>query len=114
MTYLEYFLLYVVLHLPVLFALYWAWIKHEKGGWWKLCHVFGVLGFGPDVLANHTSLALIFYRWPKPDAWTFSQQLEHLCKEGGARGVVANMVADVLDRVAPSGKHIKRQGQADD
>lgn len=108
MTYLAYFLLYVVLHLPILFALYWAWIKHEKGGWRKIYHFFGLIGYVPDVIANHSSLALIFYRWPEPDAWTFSQQLEHLCKEDGLRGIVANMVADVLDGLAPSGKHIHR------
>ena len=109
MTWLHYFGLYAVLHLPALFILYALWIQHERGGWWKVFHVFGIAGFLPDVTANHTSLAVIFgFRWPEPKAWTFSQQLEHLCKLGGKTGALANGVADVLDDLAPSGKHIHR------
>lgn len=107
MNWLHYALLVLVLHLPVLFVLYWAWIKHERGGLWKLCHVFGLIGFIPDVLANYTTLALIFWRWPGR-AYTFSKHLKPLSQLNGWRGRVANMVADVLDRMAPSGNHIHR------
>lgn len=106
MNWLHYSLLIFALHLPVLFLLYAAWIQHERGGWWKLCHVFGAIGFIPDVVANYTTLALIF-GWPGR-AFTFSKHLLPLSKLDGWRGRVANMVADVLDRIAPSGDHIHR------
>ncbi len=107
MTWLHYLGLYAVLHLPVLFVLYWAWIQHERGGLWKLCHFFGVIGFIPDALANYTTLALIFWRWPGR-AYTFSKHLKPLSLLDGWRGQVANITADVLDAIAPSGNHIHR------
>ncbi len=99
--------LYLLLHLPALFLLYWAWIQHERGGWWKLFHVFGIFGFLPDMLANYTTLAFVFRRWPGR-AITFSKHLASLCLLEGRRGILANIVADVLDGLAPSGKHIQR------
>jgi len=107
MTWMHYLGLYVVLHLPVLGLLYWAWIQHERGGWWKLCHVFGAIGFLPDVVANYTTLAWIFWRWPGR-AFTFSKHLKPLSMLPGHRGELANLVADVLDELAPSGNHIHR------
>lgn len=99
--------LYLVLHLPALFLCYWAWIQHERGGWWKACQVFGILGFLPDMVANYTTLAVIFWRWPGKD-FTFSKHLKPLSQLAGWRGQLANMVADVLDGMAPSGNHIHR------
>lgn len=99
--------LYMVLHLPVLGLLYAIWIQHERGGWWKLCHIFGVVGFVPDVVANYTTLAAIFRRWPGRD-FTFSKHLKPLSELPGWRGRIANIVADVLDWLAPSGNHIHR------
>lgn len=115
------FALYMALHLPALGLCYWLWIQHERGdiwrldpGWrrhfwwsWKVCHVFGILGFLPDLVANYTTLAVIFWRWPGR-AFTFSKHLAPLSHLGGRRGILANMVADVLDYLAPSGKHINR------
>lgn len=98
--------LYLGLHLPALGLCYWLWIQHERGGWWRLCHVFGIIGFIPDVVANYTTLALIF-GWPGR-AFTFSKHLKPLSRLPGLRGVVANIVADVLDDLAPSGNHIHR------
>lgn len=98
----------LVLHLPVLFVLYVLWIQHERGGLWKLCHIFGLIGFIPDVVANYTTLALIFWREPSPGAFTFSKQLWYLSRDGGWRGRLARPVAAVLDRLAPSGNHIHR------
>lgn len=119
---LKYFLLILVLHLPVLFLRYALWIKHEYGAIWRLdpgwrrhfwwihygWHIFGIDGFFLDVIANYTTLRWMFGRKPAPGARTFSKQLWHLCKEEGMRGRVANMVADVLDWLAPSGDHIHR------
>jgi hypothetical protein len=99
--------MYLLLHLPILGLLYVFWIQHERGGWWKLCHVFGAIGFLPDVLANYTTLALIFYRWPGR-AFTFSKHLLPLSRLPDWRGSAANIVADVLDDLAPSGDHIHR------
>lgn len=101
------FALYIILHLPVLGLLYWAWIQHERGGWWQLCHVFGIVGFLPDVVANYTTVAVIFRRWPGR-AFTFSKHLKPLSLLPGWRGRIANIVADVLDWLAPSGNHIHR------
>ncbi len=107
MTWLHYLVLYLVLHLPVLGVLYTLWIQHERGGWWRACHVFGFSGFALDVFANYTTLAVIFWNWPGR-AFTFSKHLKPLSQLPGRRGVVANMVADVLDDLAPSGDHIHR------
>ncbi len=106
MTWLHYLGLFLVLHLPVLFILYCLWIQHERGGWWKVCHLFGVPGAVLDIFSNYTTLALIF-GWPGR-AFTFSKHLKPLSLLDGWRGRVANMVADILDRIAPSGNHIHR------
>jgi hypothetical protein len=122
MNWLHYTLLVLALHLPVLFVLYALWVQHERGdiwrldpGWrrhvwwaWKVFFIFGGRGFVLDVVANYTTLRWIFGRKPAPGARTFSKQLWHLCKEDGLRGRIANMVADVLDSLAPSGNHIHR------
>lgn len=105
MNWLDWVGIYLIGHLPALGVLYTLWIQHERGGWWKLCHVFGILGFIPDVLANYTTLALIFMRWPGR-AYTFSKHLWPLSIDGGWRGVLARPVADILNRLAPSGNHI--------
>lgn len=121
MTWLQWFLLVLALHLPVLGLLYVLWIQHERGdiwrfdpGWrrhfwwiWKGFHLFGIVGFIPDVLANYITLAAAFYHWPGR-AFTFSKHLLPLSRLTGWRGTVANMVADVLDDLAPSGDHIHR------
>ena len=103
---MKYLALYLVLHLPFLAICYVLWIQHERGGVWKLCHVFGILGYLPDVVANHTTFAFLFWRKPESGAWTFSQQLGNLVQDDGWRGVLARRIAAVLDRIAPSGKHI--------
>lgn len=97
---------YLAVHLPTLFICYWLWIQHERGGWWKVFHIFGILGFLPDVFANYTTLAMIF-GWPGR-AFTFSKHLKPLSLLDGWRGRLANMVSDVLDGIAPSGNHIHR------
>lgn len=122
MSWLHYLGLYLVLHLPVLFIRYALWIQHERGAIWRLdsgwhrhfwwfhygWHVLGIDAFLLDVVANYTTLRWIFGRKPAPGARTFSKQLWHLCKEDGLRGRIANMAADVLDWLAPSGDHIHR------
>ncbi|MDO8778905.1 MAG: hypothetical protein Q7K57_61335 [Burkholderiaceae bacterium] len=122
MNWMHYLGLVFVLHLPVLFVLYTLWIQHERAAIWKLdpgyrrhvwwvhygWHIFGVIGYMPDVAANYTTLRWIFGRKPAPGAHTFSKQLWHLCREEDDRGRLANMVADVLDRIAPSGDHTHR------
>lgn len=107
MSWLEISLWAFALHLPALLVLYAAWIQHERGGLWKLCHVFGLIGFIPDVLANYITLALLFRRWPGR-AYTFSKHLKPLSQLDGWRGHLANLISDVLDRIAPSGNHIHR------
>jgi hypothetical protein len=98
--------LYAVLHLPALFVLYALWVQHERGGWCKVFYAFGGRGFLLDVVANYTTLALIF-GWPGR-AVTFSKRLKTLCQMDGWRGRIANQIADVLDGIAPSGNHIHR------
>lgn len=103
---MSYLGLYLVLHVPALALCYVLWIQHERGGLWKACHVFGIIGYLPDVFANHTTFALLFWRKPASGSWTFSQQLGNLVLDAGWRGVLARPVAAVLDRIAPSGRHI--------
>ncbi len=106
MTWLQAIGLYLILHLPVLWVRYALWIQHERGGWWKVCHIFGPAGFLLDVFANYTTLALIF-GWPGR-SFTFSKRLLPLSQQDGWRGQLANIVADVLDWMAPSGDHVHR------
>lgn len=109
MNILSWIVLYLLLHLPALWLLYFLWIQHERGGWWKVFHLFGVIGFLPDVVANYTTLAILFWSWPGR-AFTFSKHLKTLCLISGGRGRLANMIADILDDLAPSGNHIHREG----
>lgn len=118
-VFLIWLVLYLVLHLPALGVCYWLWIQHERaetwkvhGGWrakvapfWLVFHAFGILGFLPDVFANYTTLAAIFWRWPGR-AFTFSKHLWPLSLDAGWRGRLARPVAAVLDWLAPSGNHI--------
>jgi hypothetical protein len=106
MSWGEWFLLYAVLHLPALFLCYAIWIQHERGGWCKVLHFFGIVGFPVDVFANYTTLAIIFWRWPGK-SFTFSKHLSPLSALPGRRGDLARKVAAILNRIAPSGAHIK-------
>lgn len=119
MNWLHYLGLYALLHLPGLGVLYALWIQYERAAIWRIdpgwrrhwwwghygWHFFGIVGFIPDVLANYTTLALIFWRWPGR-AFTFSKHLWPLSQDTGWRGRLARPVAAVLDRLAPSGNHI--------
>jgi len=117
---MTYLVLYLVLHLPALFLCYWAWIQHERGAIWRLdpgwrrrvwwihygWHFFGIVGYIPDVVANYTTLFLIF-GWPGR-AFTFSKHLGRLIVNTGLRGKLARPIAAILNRLTPSGKpHVK-------
>jgi hypothetical protein len=85
-------------------------VQYERGFWWiMLLTVTGILPvfFVLDMIANHTELALLFWDWPAPYEWTFSQRLMRLQHESGWRGRMARPLVDFLNYFSPYGNHIK-------
>jgi hypothetical protein len=91
----------------LLILFYCIGIQYERGGWWKLCLPIALVGLVIDVIANHTELAIITRDFPKRGEWTFSKRLARLQKNTNWRGDFARYVGGCLDKIAPSGIHIK-------
>lgn len=90
-----------------LIPLYCIGIQCERGGWWRICYLPAAIGLVIDVVANYTELAVLTFDFPKRGEWTFSTRLARLQYEQGRRGEFARYVGGCLDKIAPSGKHIK-------
>jgi hypothetical protein len=93
--------------LPLLLALlYPVAIKYERGPkdrWRYLLYVSaGVLSF----YLNWTTLALLFWDWPRHGEWTFSMRLERLVWRNDWRGRRARVIAAYLNRHDPSPPHV--------
>lgn len=90
----------------LLWILYPIAIQYERGGWWRLCCIVAVPALVIDVIANYTELALVTWDFPKRGEWTFSKRLSRLQHNTDWRGEYARYVVPILDKIAPSGKHI--------
>lgn len=91
----------------LLALLYPLAVQYERGGWWRIVAPVTALALLIDVLANYTELSLAMWECPKRGEWTFSIRLERLVREQGWRGDIARPVSNILNFIAPSGKHIK-------
>jgi hypothetical protein len=91
----------------LLLPLYFIAIQYERGGSWRWLKLFGVAALIIDVILNFTELAILTLDFPKWGEWTFSKRLERLQKSTGRRKELALYIGGCLDKIAPSGQHIK-------
>lgn len=87
-----------------LLALYVLYIQYERGGAWIVFKLFGIPGYPLDVFYNGI---LCLVTWQKPVAWTITVQLPFIAKVPGWRGEVAIALANFLNWIAPSGRHVQ-------
>lgn len=94
----------------LLFLLYCVGVQYEREGLPKGWHVFfsffAVVALLLDVVLNYT--LFIVYTWDIPQAreYTFSDRLGRLERDTGWRGKLARPIVWVLNKIAPSGRHI--------
>jgi len=96
-----------MISLLFLLPLYSIWVQHERGGFWRHLWLVALVAGPADILLNYTELALLTGDFPKKGEYTFSKRLSRLSKEAGLRGDVCYFISKVLNRIAPSGIHIK-------
>jgi hypothetical protein len=95
-----------MISVAILLPLYFISVQYERGGLWRVCAVFGVIGLVIDVILNYTELALITLDFPKWGEWTFSKRLTRLQHNTDWRGDFARYLANCLNQIAPSGRHV--------
>jgi hypothetical protein len=54
-----------MISVALLLPLYFASIQYERGGLWRLCAVFVVVGLALDVILNYTELTIFTLDFPK-------------------------------------------------
>jgi hypothetical protein len=91
----------------VMFVLYAIGIQYERGGGWRALRVVAALALVLDLLLNFSLFALALWDWPRSGEWTFSKRLKRLNRDTGWRGRIARRITALLDRLAPSGQHVK-------
>lgn len=101
-------MLALILLLPVvLLALYAIAIQTERGGVWRVLMPVLWVGMVLDVALNFTHFAVIFWDWPRWGEWTLSKRLTRLNRRTDWRGTIAREITNLLDWLAPSGRHVK-------
>lgn len=90
----------------VLLPLYFISIQHERGGLWLLLIPIALFSLVIDVILNYTELSVLTCDFPKKGEWTFSKRLSRLQHNTDWRGDFARYLANCLNQIAPSGKHI--------
>lgn len=87
-----------------LLALYVLYIQYERGGAWIVFKLFGIPGYPLDVFYN---VVLCFCMGRLPTKLTITVELPILAQVPGWRGEVAIALANLLNRLAPSGRHVQ-------
>lgn len=87
-----------------LFVLYVLYIQHERGGVWIVFKLFGIPGYPLDVFYN---CVLCFCMFRLPTKLTITVELPILAQVPGWRGEVAIALANFLNWIAPSGRHVQ-------
>ena len=90
----------------ILLPLYFISVQYERGGIWSLLFPIVLISLIIDVVLNYTELAILTLDMPKYGEWTFSKRLSRLQYNEGWRGHFARYIANCLNQIAPSGKHI--------
>lgn len=102
MTPLDYLLIWF--SPTTLFICYLGFVQSERGPKWAVFKVFGLIGYLPDVAWN-CLMCMCMGRLPtKP---TITVELPILAQLPGLRGEVAIALANLLNRLAPSGRHVQ-------
>lgn len=60
-----------------------------------------LVAFIADVVANFSTLALLFWDWPQYGEYTFSKRLPRLCLLPGKRGQLARWCKDFINKKVP-------------
>ena len=60
-----------------------------------------LVAFIADVVANFSTLALLFWDWPQYGEWTFSKRLPRLCNLPGWRGRFARRCKIYINKRVP-------------
>ena len=60
-----------------------------------------LIAFIADVMANFSTLALLFWDWPQYGEWTFSKRLPRLCNLPGWRGRFARRCKIYINKRVP-------------
>lgn len=81
-------------------------IQYERGGAWKAMAPVTFLGFLYDVLLQYTLFQIYFWEVAPRHEFTISMRLGRLLARTDWRGRLARWLADILNRLAPSGRHI--------
>jgi len=87
-------------------AWYAVGIQYERGGAWRVLLPVTATGFLYDVLLQYTLFQLYFWEVAPRREFTISMRLGRHLTTPGWRGALAWWLARILDRLAPSGKHI--------
>lgn len=85
---------------------YFLFIQHERGGLWKVFKLVSIPAWFLDAGLNYTLFSICFWKWPGK-SYTFSKQLANLRVMTDWRGPIGQALADLLNAIDPSGKHIK-------
>lgn len=83
-------------------ALLW---ESDKLRYWYLLPA-ALVAWLADMVAAHTTWALTA-GWPERGEWTISHTLERLCVTTGPDQSLYIAIARKINRVSPSGRHIK-------
>ena len=90
---------------PGLLVCYIGYIQYERGPKWVAFKLFGILGYLPDVFYNYVLCFLMTGKLPAKR--TISTELPILAQLPGLRGEVAIALANFLNWIAPSGRHVQ-------
>ena len=90
----------------ILAILYPIAIQYERRGIWYVVLPITFFAFIIDVIANYTELAILTWDFPRSFEFTFSQRLSRLKRMSDWRGKLCLPIANILDKIAPSGKHV--------
>lgn len=109
-------LIYLTAASPLLLAmLYYPAIQYERGGlWYIVVPIFTVPALLIDILFNVFWATIIYQDMPFKKSeflgrieLTFSDRLERFISLPGWKGKISRFIAYWLNRLAPSGKHIR-------
>lgn len=92
---------------PLMLIWYAIGVQVERDGLWKLLAPVTFGGFLFDVFLQYTVANLWFWEINPKSEYTISLRIARLMTDRGWRGVVARWLARLLNRLAPSGRHIE-------
>lgn len=101
--------LWLPLLMLVLYAIGIQYQRTTLPQWLRgLCELVAVIAAILDFALNWSLFAFFFWDWPQRDRgeWMLSERMPRLNLDMGWRGQISRSLTIVLNRLAPSGKHI--------